>query len=176
MPTTSTATIVLLLAVSLTLAAQAGARTPTAAEDGGIKAAPATATADRTERSDAALSPMVADALIDPGASTVRIVRVTKSDKKLSVRGTAATHEDIANYMRWLDAVVSTPWGLGRLVKGRAGASTVRVELRRDSVEWDFPVGVVKLLFTDVTVRAADQRSTGKATFELDFELTMVEP
>lgn len=76
----------------------------------------------------------------DGGISVVEVamsrapkgVVVTRFDKDVCGRmltGHAKTHEDVAEFLRVVATVVSTPMGMGRVVERKREGPTVRVEL-----------------------------------------------
>lgn len=92
--------------------------------------------------------------------------------------GKAASHEDVAEFMRGLQNIVWTPRGMGRLVEQRRDAATARVELLggEGSVE-DFPTKSISNFFTRVDLKKAESKAPtggpagGPRT--VDFEILM---
>lgn len=94
--------------------------------------------------------------------------RITEKAKTVVVVGRATSHEDVADYMRALSAVVSTPRGFGRIVEQRREAPVVRVELFDTGHFEDF--GISDLGRFNVELRKADGK-VEKATASIAFEL-----
>src|SRR5690606_41314680 len=68
------------------------------------------------------------DALSRATVDKVWISAFTQDAKGVTLKGSAVTNEDVAEFMRGLGNVVWTPKGMGRLVEQRHGATTSRVE------------------------------------------------
>jgi type IV pilus assembly protein PilN len=98
-------------------------------------------------------------------------------EKANSVRmlGRAASHEDVAEFMRGLQSIVWTPRGMGRLVEQRREGSNARVELvgGEGAVE-DFPAKSISNFFTRVDLKKAEQKGAGaNAPKVVEFEIAM---
>src|SRR6516165_1377203 len=94
-------------------------------------------------------------------------VWLTAFDEKANaviMKGKAASHEDVAEFMRGLQSIVWTPRGMGRLVEQRREGANARVELvgGEGAVE-DFPAKSISNFFTRVDLKKADLRGTGTA-------------
>lgn len=114
------------------------------------------------------------DALATATPKQVWVMNFEESGNSVKLRGTALSHEDVADFMRGLTNLVWTPKGMGRLVdSGKRDATTNKVELLGGSatVE-DFPVGDVHPFFTDIELRSAAQKPAGPNQTTVEFELT----
>lgn len=96
------------------------------------------------------------DALLTATPKKVWLVKFDEKAGKVQVEGSALSHEDVADFMRQLAAVVWTPKGMGRLVEQRRDAKTSRVELlAQDSAVEEFPVADIKPFFSGVVLQTA---------------------
>jgi type IV pilus assembly protein PilN len=80
----------------------------------------------------------------------------------VKMTGKAASHEDVAEFMRGLQSIVWTPKGMGRLVEQRRDATTSRVELvgGEGAVE-EFPSKSISNFFARVDLKKAESKSAG---------------
>jgi type IV pilus assembly protein PilN len=107
-------------------------------------------------------------------------VWLTQFDEKanaVKMVGRAASHEDVAEFMRGLQNIVWTPRGMGRLVEQKRDAQTARVELvgGEGAVE-DFPTKAIASFFSRIDLKKAEQKasaSTPGAPRLVDFEIHM---
>jgi type IV pilus assembly protein PilN len=106
-------------------------------------------------------------------------VWLTGFDEKanaVKMTGRAASHEDVAEFMRALQSIVWTPRGMGRLVEQKRESQTARVELvgGEGTVE-DFPTKSISNFFTRVDLKKAEQKAgtTPGAPRIVDFEINM---
>jgi len=107
-------------------------------------------------------------------------VWLTDFDEKsnaVKITGLAASHEDVAEFMRSLANVCWTAKGMGRLVDQKRDAKTARVELLASggSIE-DFKVMDVGFFFTNIELKKAVQREAKKefgAGKMVDFEINL---
>jgi len=107
-------------------------------------------------------------------------VWLTGFDEKsnaVKMTGRAASHEDVAEFMRALQSVVWTPRGMGRLIEQKRDAVTARVELMgaEGAVE-DFPTKSISAFFTRVDLKRADSKnSSGAGTTAriVEFEINL---
>ena len=108
-------------------------------------------------------------------------VWLTDFDEKsnaVKITGLAASHEDVAEFMRSLANVCWTAKGMGRLVDQKRDAKTARVELLASggSIE-DFKVMDVGFFFTNIELRKAEQKEATKkevgAGKMVDFEINL---
>jgi type IV pilus assembly protein PilN len=96
----------------------------------------------------------------------------------VSLVGSAVSHDDVAELMRNLNAMVWTPKGIGRLVEQRREAKTSRVELLSAEVSIEeFPVGDIKPFFTNVDLKSTQQQGQASkpgdvATVDFDIALS----
>jgi len=108
-------------------------------------------------------------------------VWLTAFDEKgnlVKMSGRAASHEDVAEFMRGLQSIVWTPRGMGRLVEQRRDASTARVELvgGEGAVE-EFPTKSISNFFTRVDLKRAESKGAASAAAgvarQVEFEIAM---
>ena len=106
-------------------------------------------------------------------------VWLTAFDEKanaVKMTGRAASHEDVAEFMRALQSIVWTPRGMGRVVEQKRDSQTARVELvgGEGTVE-DFPAKSISNFFTRVDLKKAEQKATSApgAPRMVDFEINM---
>lgn len=95
----------------------------------------------------------------------------------VKIQGVAASHDDVAEFMRSLANVVWTPRGMGRLVEQKRDAKTSRVELLAagGTIE-DFASSDVGSFFTNIELKRAEQRDSGKKDLgvkTVDFEINL---
>ncbi|HEY1909122.1 MAG TPA: PilN domain-containing protein [Myxococcaceae bacterium] len=97
----------------------------------------------------------------------------------VKMTGKAASHEDVAEFMRGLQTIVWTPKGMGRLVEQRRDAATSRVELvgGEGAVE-EFPSKSISNFFARVDLKKAESKAatgpTAAVTPKLvEFEILM---
>jgi len=116
------------------------------------------------------------DALSTAIPKRVWLTAFEEKSNAVKMIGRAASHEDVAEFMRGLQAIVWTPRGLGRLVEQRRDASTARVELvgGEGAVE-DFPASSISNFFTRVDLKRAEQKAQGAigAPKFVEFEINM---
>ena len=95
----------------------------------------------------------------------------------VKLTGSAVSHDDVAELMRNLQAMVWTPKGIGRLVEQRREAKTSRVELLTAEVSIEeFPVGDIKPFFTNVDLKSTQQKSQSSKPGDVstvDFDITL---
>ncbi len=116
------------------------------------------------------------DALSHATPKMVWIKDFTEAKNAVAISGSAATHDDVASFMRGLTHVVWTPKGMGRVIEQPRDAKTSRVELINGeaSVE-EFALTAVKPFFTNVELKSATQNkpASAAATATVDFKLTL---
>jgi type IV pilus assembly protein PilN len=102
------------------------------------------------------------DALSTAIPKKVWLTAFEEKANAVRMTGRAASHEDVAEFMRGLQNIVWTPKGLGRLVDQRRDASTMRVELvgGEGAVE-EFPSKSISNFFTRVDLKKAESKSAG---------------
>jgi len=90
-------------------------------------------------------------------------VWLTAFDEKsgaVRMTGRAASHEDVAEFMRALQSIVWTPRGMGRMIEQKRDASNVRVELvGGEGAVDDFPARSVANFFTRVDLKKAESKA-----------------
>jgi type IV pilus assembly protein PilN len=95
------------------------------------------------------------------------------------IKGTAISHDDVADFMRQLHNVVWTPKGMGRLVEQKRDAKSSRVELLTgDGAIEDFPVGDVSFFFSNIELKKTSQVNVKEAASaatskSVQFEISM---
>jgi len=117
------------------------------------------------------------DALSTAIPKRVWLTAFDEKSNAVKMTGRAASHEDVAEFMRGLQSIVWTPRGLGRLVEQRREAATARVELlgSEGAVE-DFPTKSISNFFSRVDLKKAEQKSQGTgatAAKHVEFEINM---
>jgi type IV pilus assembly protein PilN len=116
------------------------------------------------------------DALSQATPKMVWIKDFTESNNSVAITGSAASHDDVANFMRGLTNVVWTPKGMARMVDQARDAKTSRVELvSGDASVEEFGLAEVKPFFTNIELKNATQTkpSGPAATPTVDFKLTL---
>ncbi|MBN9683159.1 MULTISPECIES: PilN domain-containing protein [unclassified Corallococcus] len=118
------------------------------------------------------------DALSSAIPKKVWLKNFVETSNKVTIDGSAVSHDEVAELMRGLGSMVWTPRGMGRLVdQGRTASKTSRVELfntETASVE-EFSATEIKPFFGNVELTNAVQTkptAAGAATF-VDFKLTL---
>lgn len=101
-----------------------------------------------------------------------------EDQKAVKLMGNAASHDEVAEFMRGLTSMVWTPKGLGRLVEQRRDAKTSRVELLAtpEATVEEFPVGDIKAFFSNIdlkSARAATNSSSEGGGSTIDFEIQL---
>jgi type IV pilus assembly protein PilN len=104
------------------------------------------------------------DALSVATPKKVWLAGFTEAAEKVDLKGQAVSHEDVAEFMRNLQAVVWTPRGMGRLIEQKRDGKSSRVELLAfDGAVEDFSNTDVKNFFTEVQLSdAAQGKGSGK--------------
>ncbi|MBZ4331342.1 PilN domain-containing protein [Corallococcus interemptor] len=118
------------------------------------------------------------DALSSAIPKKVWLKNFVESSNRVTIDGSAVSHDEVAELMRGLGSMVWTPKGMGRLVdQGRNASKTSRVELfntETASVE-EFSASDIKPFFGNVELTNAVQSkpgAAGTATY-VDFKLTL---
>lgn len=112
------------------------------------------------------------DALATATPKNVWVLEFEESGQEVRLKGTATSHEEVAEFMRQLSSLVYTDKGMGRLVGGeKRNAVNSRVEILTNSTVEDVPVVNLKNFFSNIELRRAEQRATGTTT-TVEFELT----
>ncbi len=115
------------------------------------------------------------DALATATPKKVWLANFNESNNEVNLKGTAVSHEDLAEFMRGLGTIVWTPKGMGRLVEQKRDAKTSRVELlgTESGIE-DFAVGEIGSFFTNIDLKRAETRSAkDSAVRQVDFEIAL---
>jgi type IV pilus assembly protein PilN len=119
------------------------------------------------------------DALSTAIPKKVWLTSFEEKSGAVKMTGRAASHEDVAEFMRGLQSIVWTPRGMGRLIEQKRDAVNARVELvgGEGSVD-DFPIRSIANFFTRVDLKkaeskAAGQGSTSSAPRIVEFEINM---
>jgi type IV pilus assembly protein PilN len=116
------------------------------------------------------------DALATATPKRVWLNEMTEAANSVKLRGTALSHDDVAEFMRSLSGVVWTPKGLGRLVELKRETKTSRVELATQGVIAEFPNNEVAAFFTGIDLKKAerkDVKSDKTVVKNVDFEISM---
>jgi type IV pilus assembly protein PilN len=102
------------------------------------------------------------DALSTAIPKKVWLTGFEEKSNAVRMTGKAASHEDVAEFMRGLQSIVWTPKGMGRLVEQRRDATTSRVELvgGEGAVE-EFPSKSISNFFARVDLKKAESKSAG---------------
>jgi type IV pilus assembly protein PilN len=109
-------------------------------------------------------------------------VWLTNFDEKanaVKMTGRAASHEDVAEFMRALQSIVWTPRGMGRLIEQKRDAARVRVELvGGEGAVDDFEPKQIANFFSRVDLKKAEQKAPASAaasssTRLVEFEIHM---
>jgi|RhiMethySRZTD1v2_1073278.scaffolds.fasta_scaffold105781_3 type IV pilus assembly protein PilN len=104
------------------------------------------------------------DALATAIPKKVWLTGFEEKSNAVKMIGRAASHEEVAEFMRALQSIVWTPRGMGRLIEAKRDAATARVELvgGEGAVE-DFPTSAISSFFTRVDLKKAESKSVGGA-------------
>jgi type IV pilus assembly protein PilN len=116
------------------------------------------------------------DALSTAIPKKVWLTTFEERSNEVRMVGRAASHEDVADFMRGLQNIVWTPRGLGRLIEQRRDATTARVELvGGEGAVDEFPTSSISNFFTRVDLKRAEQRGPAGAGGQrfVDFEIKM---
>lgn len=120
----------------------------------------------------------ILDALAEATPKKVWLREFDEKAGTVKLSGSAFSHEDVAEMMRGLQAMVWTPKGMGRRVENRKGTNTSRVELlgQNGAIE-DFNNTDVGQFFTSVELKNASQKEhkddNGYASKQVEFQITM---
>ncbi|MBF5044246.1 PilN domain-containing protein [Aggregicoccus sp. 17bor-14] len=113
------------------------------------------------------------DALASAMPKKVWLKSFAEANNNVAITASAASHDDVAEFMRGLGNVVWTPKGMGRLVEQRRDTNTSRVEsLSGDASVEEFPSADVKPFFTNVELGSAQQMGNAAGS-QVDFNLTL---
>jgi len=113
------------------------------------------------------------DALSTAIPKKVWLVGFQETSNVVKMTGRAASHEDVAEFMRSLQSIVWTPRGMARLVEQRRDAKTARVELvGGDGAVEDVPTSSISNFFTRVDLKKAEQK-VDKSGRVVEFQIDM---
>jgi type IV pilus assembly protein PilN len=114
------------------------------------------------------------DALATAIPKKVWLTQFEEKSNAVKMMGKAASHEEVAEFMRALQSIVWTPRGIGRLIEQKRDASTARVELvgGEGAVE-EFPTSAISNFFSRVDLKKAEQRAPQGGVRTVDFEINM---
>jgi type IV pilus assembly protein PilN len=108
--------------------------------------------------------------------ATPKKVFLTDFEEKASavkLVGRAQSHEDVADFMRGLSAMVWTPKGMGRVVERKRDAQELRVELlSSEGAMEDFKLSEVAAFFSNIDLKKAESKDE-KAARQINFEIAM---
>src|SRR5262249_31529572 len=108
--------------------------------------------------------------------ATPKKVYLTEFEEKASVvklQGKAASHDDVADFMRGLQAMVWTPKGMARVIERKRDSPTVRCELlATEGAMEDFSLNEVAPFFTNIDLKKAESKDD-KLTHQVAFEIAM---
>lgn len=121
--------------------------------------------------STSALAGDLADAVrrVVPQGVNATVSR-SPSPRGILVKGSGKTHEDVAEFMRAIATIVSTPQGDGRVTE--RSEDTVRVQLFGGGRAKDFPRAAVSDSKTCAGLRTEARRGRLSFTFRLDPKAT----
>ncbi len=113
------------------------------------------------------------DALSTATPKKVALTDFEEKSSAVKLIGKAASHEDVADFMRSLAAMVWTPKGMGRVVERKREAATVRVELlQTEGAMQDFAVNEVAPFFSNIDLKKAESKTGDKATGAISGSVT----
>ncbi len=115
------------------------------------------------------------DALSTAIPKKVWITDFTETGNAIQVRGSAASLDDISEFMRGLQSMVWTPKGMGRLVERKRDQAVARVELLKDGSIDEIDLNKLGFFFSGIELKQT-QASGSAAKAEgrvVNFELAM---
>lgn len=117
----------------------------------------------------------VLDAMQTAIPKKVALLTMVETNGAMALTGTAASHDDLAEFMTALENVVYTPRGIGRVVTGEGGSKTSRVELAVDGKVEEFNTSEVVPFFSNVQLTSGTE-SAGPTpgTKVVNFAITLV--
>lgn len=114
------------------------------------------------------------DALATATPKKVTLVEFDEKASAVKLTGKAASHEDVADFMRGLSSIVWTPKGMGRVVERKREAQDVRVELlSTEGAMEDFKVTEVAPFFSNIDLKKAEAKTDKGITTQVSFEIGM---
>jgi type IV pilus assembly protein PilN len=115
------------------------------------------------------------DALSTATPKKVSLVEFEEKAAAVTLKGKAASHEDVADFMRSLAAMVWTPKGMARVVERKRDAQSVRVELlTTEGAMEDFAVNEVAPFFSSIDLKKAESKSADAKAAVVTFEIAML--
>lgn len=113
------------------------------------------------------------DALSTATPKKVYLTEFEEKSSAVKLIGRAASHEDVADFMRGLSAMVWTPKGMARVVERKRDSPTVRVELlSTEGAMEDFGLTEVAPFFSNIDLKKAESKDD-KITHSVTFEIAM---
>ena len=115
------------------------------------------------------------DALSTATPKKVWLISFEEKSSAVKLVGQAASHEDVADFMRSLAAMVWSPKGMARVIERKRDAKVVRVELlgTEGSME-DFAVNEVAPFFSNIDLKKAESKDDKAAQLHsVNFEIAM---
>lgn len=114
------------------------------------------------------------DALATATPKKVTLVEFDEKSSAVKLTGKAASHEDVADFMRGLSSIVWTPKGMGRVVERKREAQDVRVELlATEGAMEDFKLTEVAPFFSNIDLKKAEAKTDKGVTTQVSFEIGM---
>jgi type IV pilus assembly protein PilN len=91
-----------------------------------------------------------------------------------TISGSAASYENVAEFMRALKNIVWTPKGMGRVVETKRDGSGSRVELLgADAAIEDFPSADLGFFFSNIELKQAGAQASKQGVTEFDMTLSV---
>ena len=113
------------------------------------------------------------DALSTATPKKVFLTEFEEKASQVKLMGRAQSHEDVADFMRGLSAMVWTPKGMGRVVERKRDAQELRVELlSSEGAMEDFKLSEVASFFSNIDLKKAESKDE-KAARQINFEIAM---
>ncbi|MBK7860393.1 MAG: PilN domain-containing protein [Archangiaceae bacterium] len=114
------------------------------------------------------------DALSTATPKKVFVTEFEEKSSSVKLIGKASSHDDVADFMRGLSAMVWTPKGMGRVVERKRDSPTVRVELlTTEGAMEDFTLAEVAPFFSSIDLKKAESKDD-KVTHQVTFEIGML--
>jgi type IV pilus assembly protein PilN len=113
------------------------------------------------------------DALSTATPKKVFLTTFEEKSSAVKLEGRAASHEDVADFMRGLAGIVWTPKGMARVVERKRDSPTVRCELlTTEGAMEDFSLAEVAPFFSNIDLKKAESKDD-KTTHQVTFEIAM---
>jgi type IV pilus assembly protein PilN len=114
------------------------------------------------------------DALSTATPKKVVLTEFEEKSSAVKLTGKAASHEDVADFMRGLASIVWTPKGMARVVERKRDATDLRVELlSTEGAMEDFKVGEVAPFFSNIDLKKAESKIDKGVASGVSFEIAM---